>query len=191
MTATETRPKKRSKLLIALGVIVGLVALLLVVASTQPDEYSVSRSTTMAAPASTIFTHVNTIKNWEAWNPWGKLDPNMKLTYDGPASGVGASYSWEGNNQVGSGKMTVTESKPDEVVRFRLDFYKPMAGTSDAEFTFKPGGDKTTVTWTMTGKANLVSKVMCLFMSMDKMIGDQFDKGLTDLKNVVEAEAKK
>ncbi|HEY1172438.1 MAG TPA: SRPBCC family protein [Verrucomicrobiae bacterium] len=191
MPETETKPKKRSKLMIAMIAIVALIGILLIAASRQPDEYSVSRSATMAAPASAIFTHVNTIKKWEAWNPWGKLDPNMKLTYDGPSAGVGASYSWEGNNQVGSGKMTVTESKPDEAVRFRLDMYKPMAGTSDAAFTFKPEGDKTTVTWSMSGKCNLMSKVMGLFMSMDKMIGDQFEKGLADLKTIVETEAKK
>ncbi|MCD6049040.1 MAG: polyketide cyclase [Verrucomicrobia bacterium] len=183
--------KKRSKLLIALGVIVALIALLLIVAAVQPDDYRISRSATINAPASAAFPYVNEPKKWEIWNPWGKLDPDMKLTYEGPAAGVGSSYSWVGNNQVGTGKMTVTESKADELVRFRLDFYKPMEGTSDAEFTFKPEGDKTSVTWTMTGKANIVSKVMCLFVSMDKMMGDQFDKGLNALKSAVEGEAKK
>ncbi len=181
-----TTPKKRSMfttILIALG---AMVVIFLIVVATRPAEFRVSRTTTIAAPATAIFEHVNTPKNWEPWNPWGKLDPDMKLTYDGPASGVGASYAWVGNNQVGEGKMTVTESQPGEAVRFRLDFYKPMAGTSDAEFTFKTEASNTTVTWTMTGKNNFIAKAMCLFMDMDKMIGGQFEKGLSDLKQVVE-----
>jgi hypothetical protein len=186
-----TTTKKRSMfttILIVLGVI---IAAILLVAATRPDDFRVSRSTIIAAPASAAFPYINETKKWEIWNPWGKLDPNMKLTYYGPASGVGSSYSWEGNNQVGAGKLTITESKPAEFVRFRLDFYKPMAGTSDAEFTFKPEGDKTTVTWTMTGKNSYLAKVMCLFMNMEKMMNEQFDKGLNDLKQAVEGEAKK
>lgn len=181
-----TETKKRSKLATILMVLAALLAIFLIIVATRPDEYRVSRTVTIAAPAPAIFDQINTPKNWEAWNPWGKVDPNMKLTYDGPASGVGASYAWVGNNQVGEGKMTVTESKPVELVRFRLDFYKPMAGTSDAEFTFKPDGDKTTVTWSMSGKNNFIAKAMCLFMDMDKMVGGQFEKGLADLKQVVE-----
>lgn len=186
-----TTTKKRSKLFTVLIVLAVLFGLFLIVVAMQPADYRVSRSATINAPAAAVFTHVNSLKSWEAWNPWGKLDPNMKLTYDGPVSGLGASYSWVGNNQVGEGKMTVTESKPAELVRFRLDFYQPMAGTSDAEFTFKPEGGQTTVTWTVSGKNSFIAKAMCLFMNMDKMMGDQFDKGLNDLKKFVEGEVKK
>jgi hypothetical protein len=156
----------------------------------RPADFRVSRSTTIAAPPGTVFPQVNELKKWEVWNPWGKIDPNMKLTYDGPASGVGASYAWTGNNQVGEGKMTITGSRPNESVKFRLEFLKPMAGVSDAEFSFKPQGNQTEVTWSMSGKNNFIAKAFGLFVNCDKMIGDQFEKGLADLKAVAEAAAK-
>ena len=186
-----TETKKRSKVVTVLLVLAVLLGIFLIVVAMQPAEYSVSRTATIAAPQAAIFPHVNEPKKWEAWNPWGKIDPAMKLTYDGPTSGVGASYSWEGNNEVGAGKMTITESKPAELVHFHMDFFKPMAGTAEADFTFKPEGDKTSVTWSMSGKNNFISKAFCMFMNMDKMIGGSFEKGLADLKNVVETEAKK
>ncbi|MDB6021894.1 MAG: polyketide cyclase, partial [Pedosphaera sp.] len=123
------------------------------------------------------------------WNPWTKLDPAIKMTYEGKPAGTGASYSWVGNSQVGEGRMTITESRPNELVGFKLEFFKPMAGVSTAEFTFKPQGGQTTVTWSMSGEKNFVSKAICLFVSMDKMIGGQFEKGLADLKSVSEGKA--
>ena len=134
-----------------------------------------------------MFAQVNEIKKWEAWNPWGKIDPNMKLTYTGPASGVGASYAWVGNNEVGEGKGTITEVRTNELVQLKLEFFKPMAGVSIAEFAFKPQGDKTEVTWAMSGKNNFIAKAMCMIMNMDKMIGGQFEKGLADLKTAAES----
>ena len=166
-----------------------IIAVVLVAAAIQPDSFRVARSTTVNASPAAVFPHVNQMKSWEAWNPWGKIDPNMKLTYDGPESGVGASYSWVGNNEVGEGKMTITESRPNELVQFKLEFFKPMAGVSTAEFTFTPQGDQTEVTWTMTGKNNYVAKIFCLFMNMDKMIGGQFEKGLAELKTAAEKPA--
>ena len=115
----------------------------------------------------------------------------MKLTYAGPETGPGSSYAWVGNSEVGEGKMTILESKPNELVRIKLEFFKPMEGVNTAEFTFKPQGDQTLVTWSMFGPKNFISKAFCMFMSMDAMIGDQFDKGLQDLKKIVEAEPKK
>jgi len=109
--------------------------------------------------------------------PVGKIDPNMKLTYAGPASGVGASYAWVGNKEVGEGRATITESRANELVRLKLEFFKPMAGVSTAEFTFKPQGNQTQVTWDMTGKNNFIAKAFCMFMNMDKMIGGQFERG--------------
>ena len=176
------------KTLIAVAVV--LVVFLIVVAL-RPAEYSVTRSATIAAPAETVFTQVNELKKWEAWNPWGKIDPAMKLTYTGPASGVGAAYAWVGNNEVGEGRMTITESRPPGRILFNLEFFKPMAGVSITEFTFKPAGNQTTVTWTMTGKNNYIAKAFCMFMNMDKMIGGQFEKGLVELKAVAEAAVKK
>jgi uncharacterized protein YndB with AHSA1/START domain len=170
-------------------ILLGL-ALVLIVVATRPSEFRVVRSITIAAPAAAIFPHVNELKKWEPWSPWMKLDPNAKSTFEGPAAGQGAVMGWAGNNQVGEGKMTITESKPNELVRFHLEFYKPMAGTSEAQFTFKPEGHGTVVTWSMSGKNNFIAKAMCLFMNMDKMVGGEFEKGLNSIKGVVEAAAK-
>ena len=161
-------------ILIAIPVII--VAFLIVVAM-QPSDFRVTRSATFAAPPEAVFPHVNELKKWEAWNPWGKIDPTMKLTYEGPASGVGAAYAWVGNNQVGEGRMSITESRSNERIQFKLEFFKPMAGVSTAEFTFKPQGNQTEVTWDMTGKNNFIAKAMCLFMNMDKMIGGAIREG--------------
>lgn len=171
-------------ILLALGIV---AILLFVIIAGQPEEFVVTRAGKMAALPEAVFPHVNELKKWEAWNPWGKIDPNMKLTYDGPPAGVGASYSWVGNKNVGEGKMTITESKPNESIRFKLEFLKPMAGVSDTLFTFQPHGNQTEVAWVMSGKHNFTGKAMCLFMNMDKMIGGSFEKGLADMKAVVEA----
>jgi hypothetical protein len=175
------------KILIA---VVLIIIVFVIVVATRPAEYRVARSAAIAAPAEVVFANVNELKKWEAWNPWGKLDPAMKLTYEGPASGVGAAYAWAGNNQVGEGRMTITESRPNELVQFKLEFFKPMAGVSTSEFTFKPEGGQTAVTWSMSGKNNFIAKAMCLFMNMDKMVGGQFEKGLADLKTIAEGAAK-
>jgi hypothetical protein len=167
--------------------LVAIVAIILVVAAFQPAQFRVTRSATIAAPAAVIFPEVNDFHRWPAWSPWEKLDPTMKRTLEGPASGVGAIYSWEGNSEVGSGKMTITESRPAEVIRIKLEFFKPMPGLCPTEFTFKPEGAGTNVTWTMSGDKNYISKVVCLFMSMDKMVGGDFEKGLANLKQVAEA----
>jgi len=175
------------KILIGLAVV---IVIFLIVVALQPGTYSVTRSLTIAAAPDVVFPHVNELKKWAAWNPWEKLDPNMKLSYEGPEAGVGASYSWVGNSDVGEGKMTITGSQPNESIQFKLEFFKPMAGVSDTKFTFKPQGDKTDVTWSMTGKNNFIGKAMCLFMNMDKMIGGQFEQGLGELKAIAEAPAK-
>jgi hypothetical protein len=143
------------KILIALAV---LVAGLVVVIALQPADFRVSRTATIAAPAPVVFTQVNDFHNWAAWSPWAKLDPAMKHTYEGAAAGPGAVYTWVGNREVGEGRMTIVESRPGDLVRVRLDFVKPFAGTSVAEFTFRPEGDRTAVTWTMTGEKNFVAK---------------------------------
>lgn len=177
----------KSKLIKILAVLAVVVVVFVIIVATRPAEYSVTRSLAINAPPEAIFPHVNEPRKWEAWNPWGKIDPNMKLTYDGPAGGVGASYAWVGNNEVGEGKMTVTESHPSDVIKFKLEFFKPMPGVCDTVFTFKPQGKQTEVTWTMSGRNNFVAKAFCLFMNMDKMIGGQFEKGLADLKKLAEA----
>ena len=176
------------KILIALAVI---VVVFLIVVAMQPSEYRVTRSITIAAEPAVVFAQVDELKKWEAWSPWLKMDPAMKLTYSGPAAGVGAVSGWAGNSEVGEGRMTITESRPRELIRFHLEFFKPMAGISASEFSFKPEGNQTVVTWSMTGKNNFIGKGLCLFMNMDKMVGGQFEQGLASMKTVAEAAAKK
>ena len=176
------------KILIGLAMI---VVVFLIVVAMQPSEYHVTRSISISAVPAVVFAQVDELKKWEAWSPWLKMDPAMKLTYSGPAAGVGASSGWAGNSEVGEGRMTITESRPRELVRFHLEFVKPMAGTSAAEFTFKPEGNQTVVTWSMTGKNGFIAKAICLFMNMDKMVGGQFDQGLASMKTVAESAGKK
>jgi uncharacterized protein YndB with AHSA1/START domain len=172
------------KVLMALAVI---VAGALVVVATRPAEFRVTRTGTIAAPPATVFAQVNDFHKWEAWNPWGKLDPAMKESYEGAPAGVGAVYTWTGNSQVGEGRMTITESRPNELIRIKMEFLKPFAATSTAEFTFRPEGNRTTVTWTMEGTNNFMAKAVHLVMNMDRMIGGQFEKGLAAMKSVAEA----
>ena len=168
------------------GVVV-LIALLIIVAAMQPSQFTVTRSAQFAAPPEEIFPLVNDLRKWEAWSPWAKLDPNAKNSFAGPADGVGAAMAWEGNCKVGVGRMTITESRPNELIRFRLEFLKPMQATNTAEFNFKPENNQTVVTWTMSGKHNFAGKIFGLIMNCDKMIGGQFEKGLSTLKAVAEA----
>lgn len=176
-----------SKILLTLA---ALLAILVVVILMQPDDFRVTRSATMAAPPAAVFEQVNDFHKWEAWSPWAKLDPNSTAVFEGPPSGTGAIFKWSGNNEVGEGKQTITESRPGEMVRFKLDFVRPFEGTSDVEFTFKPEGAGTQVTWTMTGQNNFIGKAMSLVMDCDKMCGDLFEKGLANLKAIVETAPK-
>ena len=163
------------------------VILFIVAAAKQPTDFRITRTGTINAPASAVFPHVNDLHQWDAWSPWAKLDPNAKNSFEGPSEGVGAKMSWAGNNKVGVGSMTIMESRPDEFVQFKLEFQKPMQASNIAEFIFKPEGDQTAVTWTMSGTNNFMGKVMNLVMNCDKMVGGQFEKGLADLRAVVEA----
>ena len=175
-------------MLIKILLVVGaLIALVLLIAAFQPATFTVARSTLISAPPAQLFAEVNDLHRWAAWSPYEKLDPAMKSTFEGASAGVGASYAWVGNNAVGSGKMTITESRPPEQVGLKLEFYKPMAGVSQATFTFQPAGGQTRVTWSMTGVNNYVGKIFCLFMNMDKMVGGQFAEGLASLKANAEA----
>lgn len=171
--------------------LVAVVALILLVAAFQPGEFQVTRSAAIAASPAALFEQVNDHRKFAAWNPWGKIDPNVKNTFTGPATGVGAVFRWQGNSDVGAGSSTIIESKPGERVRLRMDWKEPMEGTSTVDFTFKPAGNKTVMTWHMQGANTYVGKVMCLFMNMDKMVGGQFEKGLADLQTLVESPAKK
>ncbi len=171
-------------------ILIGLVAIILiflVAAAMQPTDFRISRSATIAAPPSAVFEQVNDFRKWNDWSPWAKLDPNAKNTFDGPHAGVGAGFAWDGNNEVGAGRMTITESKPNELILMKLEFTKPFTATNTTEFTFKPVGDQTAVTWTMSGKNNFMGKCVGLVMNCDKMVGGQFEKGFENLKAVVAA----
>ncbi len=168
-----------------IAVIAGLAAYI----HTRPSEGRVERSVRVAAPASAIFPFVNNPKNFELWNPWAKIDPNAKGSFEGPPEGVGSIMRWDGNNQVGSGSMTCIESKPYDVVKFRMDFLKPMKNTQTAEFTFRQEGSETVVTWAMYGPCGFMGKAVGLLMNCDKMVGEQFEKGLNNLRGLVVAKA--
>jgi len=169
---------------ILLGV-VAVIAILVIVVALRPAEFRVERSATLSAPAIALFEQVNDHRKFAVWNPFMKLDPNVKNTYSGPDSGVGAACSWEGNSKIGAGSATIIESKPGELVRQRMDWLRPMKGTSTVEFTFKPVGEKTVVTWAMYGKNGFMGKLFGLFINCEKMVGPQFEQGLADLGKVV------
>jgi hypothetical protein len=173
--------------LIVLGAgIVGLLAL----AATRPATYRVERSRTIHAPAEIVFAHIEDFRAWPAWSTWETLDPNMSRTYGGPARGVGASYAWEGKRHVGKGTMTIVESTPSRAVACRLEFREPFASVANTAFTLRPHGDgAVTVTWSMDGTNTFASKLVCLFTSMDRMIGGQYEKGLATLERVARAAA--
>jgi len=177
-----------AKILIALALII--VAVLVVVAW-KPATFHIARSTTISAPPERVFAQVNDLHKWEAWSPWLKADPAAKTAYEGAPAGTGAAFRWSGNKDVGEGRMTITESRPNQLIRLRLDFMRPFASTSVAEFTFGPDGDRTLVTWSMTGDKNFMAKAIHLVLDMDKMVGGKFDEGLAQMKAVAEGTARK
>ncbi len=165
---------------IALALVVAAVALAAVVA-TRPSDFRIERSTTINAPADIAYGLVSDFHGWADWSPWEALDPAMKKTFTGQAGEKGSSYEWQGNKDVGEGRMTIVETKPSSLVEIKLEFIKPFAATSQTTLTFEPAGDKTRVTWAMVGQNNFVAKAMTLFMNMDKMVGADFEKGLAKL----------
>jgi hypothetical protein len=175
------------KILIGIAVV---LALLVIFIATRPADFSVSRSATMNASPAAIFNQLNDFHKWEGWSPWAKMDPNAKNSFDGPTSGEGAKFAWDGNSDVGAGNMTITESVPNDHVRIRLEFVRPFAGVNDTLFTIKPVGDKTNVTWTMSGKNNFITKAISLVMDCDKMVGPQFEKGLANMEEAAKGESK-
>jgi ribosome-associated toxin RatA of RatAB toxin-antitoxin module len=172
--------------LYALLGLAAIIVILVVVVAMQPSEFRITRSAAISAPAADLFAQVNDFHNWQAWSPWAKLDPVMKQTYEGAPAGTGAIYSWIGNKQVGEGRMTLMDSRPNERIQIKLEFLRPFKATNSAEFTFKPEGNQTNVTWSMAGKKNFLFKAFGLFMRMDKMVGGEFEKGLASMKSEVE-----
>lgn len=151
------------------------------------DIYTVTRSTTMAAPPERVYAHIIDFRKWEAWSPWDEMDPSMKKTYSGADSGVGSGYSWSGNRKVGQGSMEITGATASSHVEIALEFLKPFKATNTTTFTVEPAGDGSNVTWAMTGRKTLMTRIMGIFKSMDSMVGPDFEKGLAKLKAAAEA----
>ena len=172
---------KKTLLLIAI-----FVAGVLGFATTKPDTFSVQREVSIKAPPDKVAALIVDFRNWQLWSPWEKLDPDMKRTYAGPASGKGARYAWQGDDKVGAGRMEITDAATPERTVIKLDFLKPFESHNTTTFALTPDGDSTKVSWTMTGPSPYVSKVMNVFVSMDTMIGKDFDKGLANLKAAAE-----
>lgn len=167
-------------------VLVALIALVLIFATTRPDHFRVERSVVVAAPVERIFPLIDTLQNWRTWSPWERKDPAMQRTYTGSASGVGASYAWKGNKEVGEGHMEIVESVSPSTVRFKLDFAVPFEAHNEAVFRLEPVTGGTHVSWAMTGASPFMFKLMGLFMNMDEMIGRDFEAGLATLKQQTE-----
>lgn len=160
-------------------------------AATRPATYQVERSTRIEAPPAVIFKQLDDLRLWAEWSPWDKLDPQLLRTFEGPATGVGSAYLWQGNKDVGKGKMTIVESTPPVNIAYRLEFMEPFAAVAQARFQIAPDGTASNVTWHMDGTNNFMSKVVGIFMNMEKAIGGDFERGLASLKTVAEAEAAK
>ena len=170
-----------------LGAFALLLVLLLAFAATRPDNFRVERATVIKAPADKVFTFLNDFQKFGAWSPWEKLDPAMQRTFSGPATGVGSVYAWSGNDDVGAGRMEIIGVEPAAKVTIKLDFLKPFESRNTTDYILQPGTDgTTTVTWAMYGPMPFVSKVMGVFVSMDAMIGKDFERGLANLKAVSE-----
>ena len=169
-----------------LGAIALAIVIVLGLAATKPDTFRLERKTTIAAAPDAIDPYLSDFHNWAKWSPWEKLDPNMSRNFGGSASGPGATYGWTGNNEVGEGKMTISEQKPNEQLKIKLEFIKPFEATNTAIFDLHGTSGGTEVTWAMEGPNTFMSKLFSVFADMDAMIGKDFEAGLQNLKRVSE-----
>ncbi len=176
-------------ILIVIAIVAVLMIAFLAYAATKPDTFSIQRSININASAENIFPLINDFHQQSRWSPFDK-DPNMKTVYSGPDSGVGATYEWDGNKDVGKGRIAITASSPNTKAVMQLDMIKPMQATNEVVFTLQPQGDATQVTWLMHGRQTFPFKVMGtimdLFVDCDKMVGNDFEKGLNKLKTLAE-----
>ncbi len=169
-----------------LAVVLGFLAFV----ALQPAEFRLERSVEIAAPARVVFANLDDFRRWGPWSPWEKLDPGMAREYGGASAGVGATYHWKGNPDVGEGRMTITDSAAPERLAIRLEFLAPFAATNEAVFSLAPSADgDTAVTWAMSGRNAFLAKVAGVFMDMDAMVGGDFERGLAALKQVSEEQA--
>ena len=162
------------------------IAVVLILALSKPDIFRIQRVATIKAPAESVFALINDFHRWGSWSPWESKDPAMKRTFSGAESGKGAVYAWDGNKNVGSGRMEILDTSAPSKIVIKLDFFTPFEGHNTAEFTMLPQGDATNITWVMYGPASLMSKVMQVFINLDNMIGKDFETGLANLKRVTE-----
>src|SRR5258705_7926153 len=167
-------------------VLVVAIAIILILAATKPDRFSFQRATTIKAPPERIFPLINDFHQWGTWSPYETKDPGMKRSYGGAASGKGAVYGWEGNKDVGSGRMEILDAQAPSKIVIKLDFFAPFEGHNTAEFTMLPQGDGTNVTWSMHGPSPFIGKIMHVFINMDRMVGKDFEIGLANLKRLAE-----
>jgi uncharacterized protein YndB with AHSA1/START domain len=167
--------------------ILAIIAALLGFAATKPDTFRVERATSINAPPEKIFALITDLHSWGAWSTWETKDPAMQRTYSGAATGKGAVYEWDGNRNIGKGRMEIVDTPTPSKVVIKLDFITPFEGHNIAEFTLAPKGSSTDVTWAIHGPNRYIGKVMSLFFSMDSMIGKEFETGLANLKTVAEA----
>jgi uncharacterized protein YndB with AHSA1/START domain len=176
-----------SEALVIIAVILAIaIAAILVLATTKPGTLRVQRSVSIKAPPEDIFPLISDFRQWRNWSPYEHKDPAMKRTYGGAERGKGAVYAWEGDKNVGSGRMEILEASAPQKIAIKLDFFKPFEGHNTAEFTMLPQGDVTNLTWTMTGPAVFMSKLIQVFMNLDRMIGRDFETGLANLKKLTE-----
>jgi Polyketide cyclase / dehydrase and lipid transport len=168
------------------AVVIVAIVVILILAARGPDVCRIARATVINAPAEKIFPHLDNFRNWRAWSPWEKMDPDLKRDYGGADSGKGATYAWEGNKKVGQGRMEITESSPPAKVALNIEFIKPFAAKNKIVFALAPQSGGTGVSWEMQGPMPFMGKVMHLFVNMDRMVGKDFEAGLANLKAVAE-----
>jgi hypothetical protein len=175
------------EIIIVIAIVLAIaIAAVLVLALTKPNSFTVQRAISIKAPAEKIFPLINDFHQWVTWSPYENKDPAMMRTYSGAESGKGAVYAWNGNNNVGSGRMEILDTAVPSKIVIKLDFFKPFEGHNTAEFTMLPQGDATNLTWVMHGPAVFISKVMQVFINLDNMIGKDFEAGLANLKRLTE-----
>lgn len=168
-------------------IIIGiLIACILGFAARKPDLLKVRRSIDIKAPPEKIFPLINDLRQWRDWSPFEKLDPAMMRRFSDPASGMGAIYAWAGNSRAGAGRMEITEAVPFSRIAMRLEFIRPFAARHTVVFSLVPSGDTTKVLWDMQGRSPFIGKLMQVFVNMDKMIGRDFEAGLTNMKTLAE-----
>ncbi|HZI96803.1 MAG TPA: SRPBCC family protein [Actinomycetales bacterium] len=150
------------------------------------DTYTVERSVAIEAPPARVYEQVADFHHWTSWSPWEDVDPDLRRTYSGAESGTGAIYAWSGNRKAGQGRMEIIEATEPSTVRIDLVFEKPFKARNDTVFAIQPEGSGSRVTWSMTGKRTLATKMMGVFKSMDSFLGPDFEKGLARLKATAE-----